>query len=93
VVGVHNETIKLQVTAPPVGGAANAAVADVLAKWLRVPRRSVSIVHGQSGRDKVVMITTPTASAVGALIESELGRPAERRSEPSTVVDKRRRCD
>jgi uncharacterized protein (TIGR00251 family) len=56
VVGVHGASIKVQVTAPPVEGAANAAVVEVLAGWLHVPRRSVSVAHGQTGRDKTIEI-------------------------------------
>ena len=56
VAGRQGESIKVQVKAPPVEGAANAAVIDVLAGWLGVPRRSLSIRHGQSGRNKVVEV-------------------------------------
>lgn len=56
VVGVHGEALKLQVAAPPVDGAANAAVVALIAEWLDVPRRAVSLLQGESGRDKVVEV-------------------------------------
>lgn len=56
VVGVHGEAIKVQVTAPPVEGAANAAVEDLLSAWLDVPRRSITIVKGQGARTKVAEV-------------------------------------
>jgi uncharacterized protein YggU (UPF0235/DUF167 family) len=93
VVGVYGDAIKLQVTAPPVEGAANAAVADLLAKWLKVPRRSVAIVHGHGGRDKVVMIATHAAQELGVVVEDELARLRVCDSDRSAVVDKRSRCD
>jgi len=58
IVGRHGEAIKVQVHAPPVEGAANAAVIDLLAEALRVPRRAVRIVRGASSRDKLVEIET-----------------------------------
>lgn len=57
VIGRHGDRLRLQVTAPPVAGAANAAVVDLIASWLGVPRRMVVIAQGQSGRDKVVEVT------------------------------------
>ena len=47
----------VRVTAPPVEGEANRAVAAVLARALHVPSSSVTVVRGERGRDKVVRIT------------------------------------
>ncbi len=46
--------LKVAVAAPPVDGAANDAIVELLAAALGVPRRSVSIVRGQTGRNKQV---------------------------------------
>lgn len=46
--------LRVRVTAPPVGGAANKAVAELLADALGVPKSTVSIASGQSGRNKLV---------------------------------------
>jgi uncharacterized protein (TIGR00251 family) len=56
IVGRHGNALKVQLTAPPVDGAANAALVDLLAEWLGVPRRSVAVTAGQRGRDKTVSI-------------------------------------
>ena len=44
------------VTAPPVEGAANAALCRLVAKAAGVPPSRVSVVRGQRGRRKVVRI-------------------------------------
>jgi uncharacterized protein YggU (UPF0235/DUF167 family) len=44
----------VRVAAPPEGGRANDAVLDLLARELSLPRRSLSIVAGQTAREKVV---------------------------------------
>jgi uncharacterized protein len=62
VVGRHGESVKVQVTAPPVDGAANAAVVNLLAEWLDVPRRCLSIARGQTGRDKLVEVDLDDAA-------------------------------
>ena len=72
VVGVHADALRVQVTAPPVEGAANAAVVELLAEWLHVPRRSVTIVAGMSARDKVVSITAQAGVELGARLETAL---------------------
>jgi uncharacterized protein (TIGR00251 family) len=72
VAGRHGEALKVQVAAPPVDGAANAAVIELLAAWLGVPRRDVRLVHGERGRDKVVAIAAADPAALGRRIEELL---------------------
>jgi uncharacterized protein len=78
VVGPHGQALKVQVAAAPVDGAANAAVVDLIAEWLAVPRRAVAIIQGDSGRDKVVEVAAadPAALAerVAALLQGALTR-------------------
>ena len=57
IVGWQDTTLRLRVTAPPVGGAANTAVARLLATALGVPPSSVSVVRGLQGRTKIVEVT------------------------------------
>ena len=53
-IGRHGEGWKVRVAAPPEGGRANDAVLELLARELSLPRRSLSIVSGQTAREKVV---------------------------------------
>jgi uncharacterized protein (TIGR00251 family) len=50
------DRIKVQVGAPPVEGAANEAVRELVARALGVPRGRVSIVRGESGRNKTIRV-------------------------------------
>jgi uncharacterized protein (TIGR00251 family) len=50
------DRLRVAVTAPPVDGAANAAVIDALAAAFGVRRAAVSIVRGETGRRKTVRI-------------------------------------
>jgi uncharacterized protein (TIGR00251 family) len=54
--GVHGVALRVRVHAPPVEGAANAAVIEVIAAALGLPKRSVRIVSGDSSRSKVVEV-------------------------------------
>ena len=56
IVGWHDATLRLRVTAPPVAGAANTAVTRLLAKALGVPSSSISVVRGLQGRTKIVEV-------------------------------------
>ncbi len=47
----------MRVTAAPEDGRANEAVLCLLAQRLQLPRRSVALVAGHSGRDKIVELT------------------------------------
>jgi len=48
--------LKVDVTAAPEGGHANAAVRALLAGTLALPKREVAVVRGQSSRAKLVEV-------------------------------------
>ena len=52
----EQDRLKARLTAPPVDGAANEALQELLAKRLALPRRAISIVQGATSRQKVVEI-------------------------------------
>ena len=62
--GSREDVLHLRVTAPPEGGKANAAVVALVAKSLRVPRSSVSIIKGLTSRDKVLRINLLTQDEI-----------------------------
>jgi uncharacterized protein len=72
IVGRHGGAIKVQVQAPPVDGAANAALIDLLTTVLEVPRRTIRIIHGATGRDKVVEIDAADPAACLQRLEALL---------------------
>lgn len=54
--GVRGEALLVRVAAPPVDGAANAVLVDILADALGVPRSAIEILSGDRGRHKRVAI-------------------------------------
>jgi uncharacterized protein len=54
--GTRAGRLLVRVTAPPLDGRANAAVCGLLAKAAGVPRSAVTVVRGESARDKRVQI-------------------------------------
>ena len=58
----------IRVTAPAVGGKANAATIEALAQALDLPRRSVQIVAGEHARTKVMEIEAADPEAITALL-------------------------
>lgn len=48
--------LRIRVSAPPVDGAANAALESLLAKALGLPRSAVGVARGQTARVKQVEI-------------------------------------
>jgi uncharacterized protein (TIGR00251 family) len=56
VAGLYGDALKIRVTAPPVGGAANAMCCQYLASCLGVPKSAVEIAAGATGRTKQVRI-------------------------------------
>jgi hypothetical protein len=66
--------LRLRVTAAPVDGAANAAVARVLARALAVPPSAITVVHGLRGRTKIVEIAGLTETELERRLALSLAR-------------------
>lgn len=64
IVGLHGDAMKIRLSAPPVDGAANEALVELIAEMLGVGRRAVHIVSGETSRSKVVEVEGVTAAAV-----------------------------
>ena len=64
IVGVEGGALKIKLTAPPVEGAANAALIEFVAEWLGVRRCAVSIVSGDKARNKIVRVSGVTREQV-----------------------------
>ena len=56
IAGMHDGRIKVRLAAPPIDGAANAALVDFIATRLAIAKARVRIVAGATGRRKVVEI-------------------------------------
>mgnify|MGYP001281243284 CR=1 FL=1 len=66
--GLYGDALKVRLAAPPVDGAANEALVRYLAEVLDVPRASIELLSGHSGRRKLLQITgITTAQAERAL--------------------------
>jgi len=66
--------LRLRVTAAPVAGAANAAVAQLLARALDVPPSAVSVVKGLQSRSKIVEIAGLGRAEIQSRLSSMLTR-------------------
>jgi uncharacterized protein (TIGR00251 family) len=72
ILGRHGDAIKIQVHAPPVDGAANAELIDLLAVALGVPRRSIHILRGATSRTKLIEIQTTDLAGCQRRLEKAL---------------------
>jgi uncharacterized protein (TIGR00251 family) len=74
VVGERAGAVVIRLTAPPVDGKANAALCTFVARAAGVPPSRVSVVRGQTSRDKVVRVEGVPASFLRAAL---LGQRAD----------------
>jgi uncharacterized protein len=63
--------LKVRLTAPPVDGAANDALIALLAQCLGIHKRDVQIVHGTTGRHKIIEIPGMTAETIEKKIKGK----------------------
>ena len=54
--GTREGALVVKLTAPPVEGQANVALARLLGKVLGVPPSAVTLVRGSTGRDKLLRV-------------------------------------
>jgi uncharacterized protein (TIGR00251 family) len=54
--GIYQNALKIRLTAPPVGGAANKQCIDLLAKALGRPKSTISITAGHTHRIKQLQV-------------------------------------
>jgi uncharacterized protein len=64
--GVREGALVVRLTAPPVEGAANKALARLLSRRLGVPPSAVAIESGTTSRNKLVVVTGLTAPELQA---------------------------
>ncbi len=64
ITGELGDALKVALTAPPIDGRANEACIEFFAKLLAVQRSAVSIVSGETSRNKVIRVTGLSAEAV-----------------------------
>ena len=73
IAGRRGDALLVRLSAPPVDGAANAALIELLAKAFSIPRRQISIVSGETSRDKRVSLEGLTDGDVAARLSAILG--------------------
>jgi len=56
ITGIHNHSLKIKLTSPPVDGAANQACIKFLAKAFGVSPSRLSIVKGETSRNKTIQV-------------------------------------
>lgn len=68
--GERDGALLVRLAAPPVDGRANDALIAFLAAAFDVPRRRVTLVHGETSRRKRVLIAGLTPAAVRRRLET-----------------------
>ena len=66
--GVHDNQLRLRLTAPPVDGAANTACLAFLARILGVRRSQITLQSGRKSRHKVLLIEGVTLQHAAAAL-------------------------
>jgi hypothetical protein len=56
VIGWLGDALKVKVHAPPVEGRANEVLCEFLAETLGLPRRAVTVLRGDTSRQKIIRI-------------------------------------
>ncbi|MFL6438274.1 MAG: DUF167 domain-containing protein [Terriglobales bacterium] len=62
--GMVGDSLKVELTSPPVEGKANEACIRFFAEFLKVPRSSVTIAAGISNRKKIIRVVGITVSEI-----------------------------
>ncbi|MCK5876228.1 MAG: YggU family protein, partial [Candidatus Marithrix sp.] len=60
IVGIYNNKLKVKIKAAPVDGKANADIHKLFAKSFGVAKSKITILSGQTSRNKNILIQSPT---------------------------------
>ena len=64
IAGIRDGAVLVRLSAPPVDGAANAELIEVMAGALGVPKRAITIKSGEASRRKTLLIAGISAATV-----------------------------
>ena len=67
--GVHGDALKIRLCAPPVEGAANAALIEFLSDHFSIPRARIQLLSGQTSRNKGVLLAGMKAGDIRERME------------------------
>ena len=71
--GVLGDALKVRIQAPPVEGKANTYLVKYLSKHWKIPRSSIEILSGETGRNKRLRISNPSDELRAALLSIGVG--------------------
>ncbi len=72
IVDIQQDRCKIKVKAPPVDGEANSALVEALAKIFKIPKKSVVLEKGQTGKQKSFLLIGLTKAEVCKKVEEIL---------------------
>ncbi len=67
--GEHGDALKIRLCAPPVDGAANAALIEFLSDTLSLPRARIRLLSGKTSRTKRVLLAGMKAGEIRERME------------------------
>lgn len=61
---LSEDMVKLKITAQPIENKANKAVVEYLSKLFKVPKTSISILKGDTSKDKTLLLKTTDSTKI-----------------------------
>lgn len=61
---LSDDMVKLKITAQPIENKANKAVVEYLSKLFKIPKTSISILKGDTSKDKTLLLKTSDLSKI-----------------------------
>ena len=73
VAGIHGDSLKVKLTAPPVEGEANKALVSFLSKLFGIKKSSFRIASGEKSRTKRILVEGASVEQIEGMISERLG--------------------
>ena len=71
VTGIHNDALKIRLTATPAEGIANKSFVRFFAKWLGLSPAKVNIIQRLSSKNKTIAVTNPTEKQFRQILKNK----------------------
>ena len=70
ITGVHGDELKVSLKSPPVDGAANKELIQLLSKVFKISKSQITILRGKNSRSKQVLVHQKSLEKIEAVLAS-----------------------
>ena len=69
ILGLHGGRLKIKIKAQPIEGEANSALIDYLSEVLKISRKKIILIQGESSRQKKILVELSQSEVINLVMK------------------------